>query len=115
MVGSVVWCIVATKKEINKHYGSPNTKYDERILIYGTQNKEVEEMDRAGTHGTNGTCHKCGFLARGTGNFNLNVPRNNIDNVNTQPSTLYTTPIYINPWNNIESFIAQAIFPSHIA
>ena len=41
--------------------------------------------------------------------------RNNIDNVITQPSTLYTTPIYINPWNNIESFIAQPIFPSHIA
>ena len=60
------------KKEINKHYGSPNTKYDERILIYGTQNKKFVARDRAGT-------------------------------------------IYINPWNNIEIFIAQPIFPSHIA
>ena len=79
------------KKEINKHYGSPNTKSNERILTYRTQNNKVMVMDTAGMHGTNGTCHGCGFLARGTCNINLNVPRNNIDNAITQPSTLYTT------------------------
>ena len=84
-------------------------------LFMEPKTKKVVEMDRDGMHGTNGTYHICGFLTCGTRNLNLNVPRNNIDIVITQPSTLYTTPIYINPWNNIESFIAQPIFTSNIA